>query len=70
MYLDYIQMNGYGNMFMNDNDTQNNQLFDDSTKYINVLIPDTGRNVPNYGLKIRVIGESSDRSVGKIILFK
>lgn len=67
MYLDYKNYYGF---FMNDNDTQNNPLFDDYNDYSNKLIPDSGRNVPSYGLKIRVIGESDDRSVGKIILFK
>ena len=40
--------------------------FDDSRNYLNPGTPDTGKNVPNYGLKIYVTGESKDRSVGKI----
>jgi len=41
-------------------------IFDDSRDYLNPGTPDTGRNIPNYGLKIYVTGESKDRSVGKI----
>jgi len=70
MYLDYRYVSGYGNMFMIDNDTQVNPLFDDSRSYITPLVPDSGRNVPNYGLKIRVTGASKDNSVGKILIYK
>lgn len=66
MYLDY----NYLGFYLRDNHTSMNPLFDDSQSYINPLIPDAGRNVPNYGLKIRVTGESEDRSVGQIRLFR
>ncbi|MDP5274193.1 immune inhibitor A domain-containing protein [Chengkuizengella axinellae] len=65
MYLDYDSLYGAG---VRDNVTQANPLFDDSQSYSNSGQPDAGRNVPSYGLKIRVIGESDDRSVGKILL--
>ncbi|WP_244151070.1 immune inhibitor A [Parageobacillus thermantarcticus] len=45
-------------------------LFDDSSSYENKGVVDAGRNIPNYGLKIRVIGESADRSVARILLYR
>ena len=66
MFLDY----SYLGFTMKDNYTNANPLFDDSADYSNPDLPDAGRNVPNYGLKIRVIGASEDNSVGKILLFK
>jgi len=53
-------------MFIKDNDTQANPLFDDSLSYINTKQPDAGRILPNYGLKIRVLGQSDDQTVGLI----
>ncbi|UII56471.1 immune inhibitor A [Cytobacillus spongiae] len=44
--------------------------FDDSKTYINHLIPDAGRIVPNLGLKFQVIGESKDNSAGAIWIHK
>lgn len=41
-------------------------IFDDIRDYSNPGTPHTGRNVPKYGLKIYVTGESKDRTVGKI----
>jgi immune inhibitor A len=38
--------------------------FSDSNSYINALIPDAERIVPNYGLKFRVVGEAKDNSAG------
>lgn len=55
---------------MKDNFTQSNALFDDSQDYSNPQDPDVGRNVPKYGLKVRVVGQSADGSVGKIVVFK
>ncbi|WP_423798216.1 immune inhibitor A domain-containing protein [Neobacillus sp. SAB-20_R2A] len=45
-------------------------LFDDSKSYLNTFMPDAGRNVPNYGLKVRVNGNSKDNSVGSILISK
>jgi len=64
MYLDY------GSFSMTDNYVKAFMLFDDGEQYIDEDAPDFGRNIPNFGLKIRVTGESSDRSVAKIFLFK
>ncbi|MFP3359865.1 immune inhibitor A, partial [Planococcus sp. SIMBA_143] len=62
MFLDYTELLG---LTMKDNHTKRNPLFDDSKDYSNKGMVDAGRNVPNYGLKFRVIGQSSDKSVGK-----
>ncbi|NHM31532.1 immune inhibitor A domain-containing protein [Neobacillus terrae] len=44
--------------------------FDDSKKYINDLIPDAGREVPNFGLKFQVIGEAKDNTAGAVWIHK
>jgi immune inhibitor A len=44
--------------------------FDDSNKYINTLIPDAGKILPNYGLKFQVIGEAKDNSAGAVWIHK
>ncbi|WP_433743881.1 immune inhibitor A domain-containing protein [Falsibacillus pallidus] len=67
MFLDYTDLLG---ITMKDNQTKENPLFDDGKNYSNKALPDAGRNVPDYGLKIRVIGESSDQSVGKVLIYK
>ncbi|MBM7585059.1 immune inhibitor A [Bacillus pakistanensis] len=67
MFLDYSELLG---ITMKDNKTNNHPLFDDSKNYRNDQLPDAGRNVPNYGLKFRVTGESPDRSVGKVLIYK
>ncbi|MCH6267830.1 immune inhibitor A domain-containing protein [Neobacillus citreus] len=55
---------------LTDNFTQRNPLFDDKSDYSNPGLVDAGRNVPNYGLKFRVVGESADGTVGKVLIFK
>lgn len=44
--------------------------FDDSNKYINELIPDAGKKLPNFGLKFQVIGEAKDNSAGAVWIHK
>lgn len=44
--------------------------FSDSNSYMNSLIPDAGRLVPNYGLKFRVVGEAKDNSAGLVWIHK
>ncbi|MCV9887490.1 immune inhibitor A [Metabacillus halosaccharovorans] len=44
--------------------------FDDSNKYIDPVIPDAGRLIPNYGLKFEVIGEAKDNSAGAVWIHK
>ncbi|MEI5908794.1 immune inhibitor A domain-containing protein [Bacillus spongiae] len=67
MFLDYSDLLG---ITLTDNYTKRNPLFDDSKNYLNAGLPDAGRNVPNYGLNIRVTGQSADGKVGKVLLFK
>nr|WP_040347601.1 immune inhibitor A domain-containing protein [Neobacillus bataviensis] len=59
-----------GQFTMKDNFTQRNPLFDDKAKYSNPGLVDAGRNIPSYGLKFRVVGQSADGSVGKVLIFK
>ncbi|CAM3912430.1 M6 family metalloprotease domain-containing protein [Mesobacillus zeae] len=44
--------------------------FDDSRKYMNDMIPDAGRKVPNFGLKFQVLGEAKDNSAGAVWIRK
>jgi immune inhibitor A len=67
MFLDYTEQLG---ITMKDNHTKRNPLFDDSADYSNKGLVDAGRNVPDYGLKFRVTGESADGTVGKVLIFK
>ncbi|MED3664361.1 immune inhibitor A domain-containing protein [Geobacillus stearothermophilus] len=53
-----------------DNDTAPTPAFDDSRSYDNKGAEDAGRNVPNYGLKIRVIGESADRTAARVLIHR
>ncbi|MCM3567430.1 immune inhibitor A domain-containing protein [Neobacillus mesonae] len=59
-----------GQYTMKDNFTKRSPLFDDKADYSNPGIVDAGRNIPNYGLKFRVAGESADGTVGKVLIFK
>jgi immune inhibitor A len=67
MFLDYSKLLG---ITMEDKHTELNSIFDDSRSYLNASVSDSGRNVPQYGLKIMVTGESKDRSVGQVRLFR
>lgn len=49
-----------------DTDTTKVKTFHDSWSYIHADMPDAGRLVPNYGLKIKVVGENADRSIGQV----
>jgi immune inhibitor A len=67
MALDYMDLLG---VTMKDNFTQRNPLFNDSADYTNPGLVDSGRNITSYGLKFRVVGESADGTVGKVLIFK
>lgn len=67
MFLDYTDLLG---VTMKDNFTKRTPLFDDSADYSNKGLVDAGRNVPEYGLKFRVTGESADGTVGKVLIYK
>jgi immune inhibitor A len=45
-------------------------LFDDSNSFLNTFMPDAGRNIGNYGLKVRVNGQAKDKSVGSIVIYR
>ena len=64
MFLDYTTFS------MKDNVTQRTPIFDDTAKYISPVLPDAGRNVPTYGLKFRVLGQSANGTVGKVLISK
>ncbi|NMH67252.1 M6 family metalloprotease domain-containing protein [Bacillus sp. RO3] len=67
MFLDYSELLG---LTLQDNHTKKNKEFNDKRSYLNEKIPDAGRNVPQYGLKIKVTGQSKDLSVGRIEISK
>jgi immune inhibitor A len=67
---DNMFINYPGQFTMTDNYTQLTPLFDDSADYSNPGLVDAGRNVPKYGLKFRVVGESSNGTVGKVLIYK
>ncbi|MCA1023759.1 immune inhibitor A domain-containing protein [Halobacillus litoralis] len=67
MFLDYRDLLG---VTMKDNFTKRTPLFDDSSDYSNQGQVDAGRNVPEYGLKFRVAGQSDDGTVGKVLIYK
>ncbi|MBT2679628.1 immune inhibitor A [Bacillus sp. ISL-35] len=69
MFLDYSNYPTVA-ATMKDNFTKRNPLFDDSADYSNVGMVDAGRNVPKQGLKFRVVGQSADGTVGKVLIFK
>jgi len=45
-------------------------LFDDNKSFFNTFLPDAGRTIPHYGLKVRVNGQATDKSVGSIVIYK
>ncbi len=67
MYLDYKSING---LTLADYDTKPYTVFDDSRDYSNPGKPDAGRNIPEFGVKIKLTGQSKDRTVGKIVISK
>ncbi|WGL18045.1 immune inhibitor A [Microbulbifer bruguierae] len=58
------------NLLLRDNFTARNPLFNDSADYSNSVIPDAGRAISSYGLKVRVVSQSDDKSVGKVLLYR
>ncbi len=67
MFLDYSELLG---ITLTDKTKKFIKEFDDSKNYLNEALPDSGRNVPQYGLKITVTGEAKDRSVGRVLITK
>ena len=68
MFIDYTN-SSYGDT-IKDNFTKRTPLFDDSENYLNEGLVDAGRDVPDYGLKFRVTGQSKDGTVGKVLMYK
>ncbi|MBB3167527.1 immune inhibitor A domain-containing protein [Simiduia aestuariiviva] len=66
LFLDF----SYAGFTLKDNFTKRNPLFDDGNSYMSADMPDAGRKVVPYGLKLRVVGQSADKSVGKILIYK
>ncbi|GLX79716.1 immune inhibitor A [Thalassotalea insulae] len=66
----FLDLKDVWDVELRDNYTKRNPVFDDSVQFISNDIPDAGRNIPNYGLKIRVTGQSKDKSVGRIMIYK
>jgi len=62
-------LDGYG-LLLRDMYTKRNPVFDDSADYSNGAIPDAGRAITSYGLKVRVVSQSDDKSVGKVLLYR
>lgn len=55
---------------MSDQQLKNVALFDDTKDYTNAAQPHAGKILPKTGLKVQVVGESKDKSVGKIVIYK
>ncbi|HEU4965248.1 MAG TPA: immune inhibitor A domain-containing protein [Bacilli bacterium] len=60
----------YGYMTLNLAPQNGVSLFDDSNNFLNPFLPDAGRDIENYGLKVRVNGQAADMSVGSIVIYK
>ncbi|MGI2328036.1 immune inhibitor A domain-containing protein [Planococcus sp. YIM B11945] len=67
MFLDYRDLLG---LTLKDTHTKNTPLFDDRVNYSNPGMVDAGRNVPTYGLKFKVTGESKDGTVSEVLIYK
>lgn len=67
MFLDLEEQYG---LTLRDNRVRGQRLFNDRRRYIGTDIPDAGRNVPTYGLKVRVVNQSQDRSVGSVYIYR
>ncbi|KGX93034.1 protease [Pontibacillus halophilus JSM 076056 = DSM 19796] len=63
LFVDYTELLG---LTLEDKRKQFVRSFNDKKSYRTEALPDAGRNIPTYGLKIEVTGESKDRSVGRV----
>lgn len=55
---------------MVDKNLKSSPIFDDSKDYSNPEQPHAGKILPNTGLKVQVVGESKDKSTGKVVIYK
>ncbi|GGB00852.1 M6 family metalloprotease domain-containing protein [Macrococcus hajekii] len=53
-----------------DKNLKANPLFSDTNDYSNADQPHAGKILPQYGLKVKVVAESKDKSVGKVMVYK
>lgn len=60
----------YGYMSLNYDSQERVTLFDDSNSFLNTFMPDAGRKIGNFGLKVRVNGQAKDKTVGAIVIYK
>jgi immune inhibitor A len=60
----------YPDMTLNLDSQERVTLFDDNNSFLNTFMPDAGRKIGNYGLKVRVNGQAKDKSVGAIVIYK
>lgn len=60
----------YPDMSLNLDAQERVTLFDDSNNFLNPFMPDAGRAIDSYGLKVRVNGQAKDKSVGAIVIYK
>ncbi|GIU51275.1 immune inhibitor A domain-containing protein [Shewanella sp. KT0246] len=67
MFIDLSEQYG---ITMYDNRTRAQRTFRDSRDYTGGDLLDAGRNIPEYGLTIRLINQSEDRSVGAVMITK
>ncbi len=67
MFIDLSE--DYG-ITMYDNRTRAQRTFRDSRDYSGGDLLDAGRNIPEYGLTIRLLNQSEDRSVGAVMIQK
>lgn len=65
MFLDLDEVLGIS---LRDNRISAKRVFKDHRNYVNTAIPDAGRNVPQYGLNIRLLNQSHDKSVAAVYL--
>ena len=54
---------------LTDNHTRPHRVFKDSRDYTNPESPDSGRAIPQFGLKVKLISQSKDKSVVKVRLY-
>lgn len=65
----YVSYPEYG-ITLVDNQNFIKPLFDDSVSYIKPQIAEAGKILPNYGIKIRVLAESDDKTAAKILIYR
>ncbi|HET7658603.1 MAG TPA: immune inhibitor A domain-containing protein, partial [Bacillales bacterium] len=62
MYLDYTHY--YDGLYLEENSQPSKALYDDHFNNYDEKNPYIGLKIPDYGLKVRVIGQSEDNTVG------